>query len=503
MAGFRARETRRPRFGLRYTGRMLRPTRRPTLRTARAVVAAACASLLLLAAACGGSTPDSGTAGPPNLLLVTVDTLRADRLVCYGGEAGMGEFLCSLADAGTRFEWAFATAPYTAPSIASVLTGLYPSFHGVRQSAVTYLRDEVDTLPELLQAAGYETAAFISNPVLERSRRLDQGFGVFDQKMPREERNRPGVVERVAHSTTDSALAWAQVAANPPWFMWVHYQDPHGPYEPPDASTAYDEKGGTRLPVLENDHSGLGGIPSYQALPGLFTREAYERRYADEIRYLDSHLKRLVEGLDALGDPPAVLLTADHGEAFGDDGYYFAHGHSVALDQIRVPLLWRPAEPGAPAVERTAVSLLDIAPTLLQVAGLEAPEAWPGQPLPVSGSRTPAGAPERAIFAEHGRRAAVIVGDAYFARNSRKVVEGERDPNSGGVVKLLPPRTARLDAAGALPGYESADGHALAAALEPTLARFLAESARIRGGAEHDAVSDEMREQLRALGYTD
>jgi len=310
-------------------------------------------------------------------------------------------------------------------------------------------------------------------------------------------------VERVAHSTTDAALAWAQIAANPPWFIWVHYQDPHGPYEPPGSSIGYDEKDGTRLPVLENDHSGLGGIPSYQALPGLFTREAYERRYADEIRYLDSHLKRLVEGLDALGDPPAVLLTADHGEAFGDDGYYFAHGHSVALDQIRVPLLWRPAEPGAPAVERAAVSLLDIPPTLLQIAGLEAPEAWLGHPLPVAGSRIPVDVPERAIFAEHSRRAAVIVGDAYFARDSRKVVEGERDPNSGGVVKLLPPRTARLDAAGALPGYEPAGGNAVAAALEPALARFLAEAARSRSGAEHDSVPDEMRERLRALGYTE
>jgi arylsulfatase A-like enzyme len=468
--------------------------------TAR-TLAAACAGLSLLAAGCGGSASDSGAAQPPNLLLITVDTLRADRLVCYGGEPGVGEFLCSLADRGTRFEWAFATAPYTAPSIASVLTGLYPSAHGVRQSATTYLRDDFVTLPELLRAAGYRTAAFISNPVLERSHQFDQGFGVFDQKMLREERNRPGVVERVAQDTTDAALAWAQAAATPPWFVWVHFQDPHGPYEPPDATTERDEESGTRLPVLENDQSGLGGIPSYQALPGLFTREAYERRYADEIRYLDRHVKRLVEGLDALGDPPAVLLTADHGEAFGEDGYYFAHGHSVGLDQIRVPLLWRPAEPGAPAVARGAVSLLDVAPTLLQIAGLEAPEAWPGRPLPLAGGRTPEGAPDRAIFAENGRRAAVIVGDGYFARDSRAVVEGEIDPYSGGPVELLPARTARLSASGALPAYEPAEGNALAAALEPSLARFLADAARNRAAAVHDAVPDEMREKLRALGY--
>lgn len=480
---------------------MARLTRSPIPRAARAPAAATCAGLLLLAVACGGSKPDSGKARSPNLLLVTVDTLRADRLACYGGEPGVGEFLCSLADEGTRFEWAFATAPYTAPSIASVLSGLYPSVHGVRQSAVTYLRDEVETFPELLRAAGYQTAAFISNPMLERSRQLNQGFDVYDQRMSREERNRPGIVERVAGSTTDAVLAWAQIAARPPWFVWVHFQDPHGPYEPPDSSKGYDEADGTRLPVLEDDESGLGGIPSYQALPFLFTREAYERRYADEIRYLDIHLKRLVEGLDALGDRPAVLLTADHGEAFGDDGYYFAHGHSVGLDQIRVPLLWRPAAPGAPAVVRAAVSLLDVAPTLLRMAGLEAPEAWPGRPLPVAGSPVPAGAPERAIFAANSRRAAVILGDAYFARDSRKVVEGEPDPDSGGAIKLLPARTARLDAPGTLPAYEKAEGSAVAEALEPALARFLDNAAHSRAGAARESISDEMRETLRALGY--
>jgi arylsulfatase len=503
MAAFRARETGRPPFSLRYTGQMVRSSRRLTPRAGCALAAATGAGLLLLTTGCGGPTTDCETPKSPNLLLVTVDTLRPDLLCCYGGEPGVGEFLCSLADGGIRFEWAFSTAPYTAPSVASILTGLYPSVHGVRQSAVSYLREEFDTLPELLRAAGYETAAFISNPMLERSHRLDQGFGVYDQKMPLEERNRPDTAEREAQSTTDAALAWAQVAATPPWFVWVHFQDPHGPYEPPDGSTGYDEEGGTRLAVLENDHSGLGGIPSYQAVPGLFTREAYERRYIDEIRYLDGHVKRLVEGLDALGDPPAVLLTADHGEALGEDGYYFAHGHSVGLDQIRVPLLWRPTAPGTPAVARAAVSLLDVAPTLLRVAGLEAPGDWPGQPLPVAASQVSAGSPDRAIFAEHGRRAAVIVGDAYFARDRRKVIEGERDPNSGGRVKMLPPRTARLDGSGAMPAYEPADGNTAAAALEPALASFLADAEHSRAGAAHDAAPEEIRERLRALGYTD
>jgi len=115
------------------------------------------------------------------------------------------------------------------------------------------------------------------------------------------------------------------------------------------------------LAVLENDHSGLGGIPSYQALPGLFTREAYERRYTDEIRYLDGHVKRLVEGLDALGDPPAVLLTADHGEALGEDDYYFAHGEYLYQHQINVPLILK--APGLAAARvKEPVALVDLLP---------------------------------------------------------------------------------------------------------------------------------------------
>jgi arylsulfatase A-like enzyme len=508
MAAFRALERPNALPALRYTERMLLRLRTAP-RAGRLVFAAACAALALPPLGCGGSAPVADPTGPPNLLLVTVDTLRADRMACYGGRPDVATFLCSLADAGTRFEWAFSTAPYTAPSIASILTGVYPSAHGVRQSAVSYLRGEIDTLPELLQAAGYTTAAFISNPVLERSRQLDQGFGVFDQRMPREERNRPGFVEREARSTTDAALAWAQVAAEPPWFVWVHFQDPHGPYEPPDAAAAYDDPAEARLPLLRNDESGLGGIPAYQQLPGLFTQKAYEDRYLDEIQYLDEHVRRLVTGLDALGDPPAVLLTADHGEAFGEDGYYFAHGHSVGLDQIRVPLLWRPTAAAAPSVVSAPVSLIDVAPTLLRVAGVETPATWTGRPLPVGGGDAAA---DRAIFAEHGRRAAIISGGVYYARDRRPVAPDEVDLNSRGPVKLLPSRTARLvglpatdrkDAARALPVYELADRSDAAAALEPALARFLAAAATRRAGAVHDSVPTEMQERLRALGYSD
>ena len=127
----------------------------------------AIAAWLALASLAGcGDAPEP----PPNLLLVSIDTLRADGLACYGGEPDVGVAICGLAERGTRFEWAFATAPSTAPSVASILTGRYPSFHGVGESGLSTLRDEALTLAEVLQEAGYTAAAFVSNPVLTRSR---------------------------------------------------------------------------------------------------------------------------------------------------------------------------------------------------------------------------------------------------------------------------------------------------------------------------------------------
>jgi len=145
---------------------MLRPSAcSRTLPAARPLVAGICAALAL-ASGCDDANFLGEAPTRPNLLLITVDTLRADRLECYGGEPAVGAFLCGLAHAGTRFEWALSTAPYTAPSVASILTGQYPSVHGVTQTANSYLRAEADTLAEQLQDAGYQTAAFVSNPIL-------------------------------------------------------------------------------------------------------------------------------------------------------------------------------------------------------------------------------------------------------------------------------------------------------------------------------------------------
>ena len=456
-----------------------------------------CAELAALAglAVIAPSCDRSADVARPNLVLISIDTLRPDRLACYGGAANAGAALCALGQAGVRYAWALSTAPSTAPSVASVLTSRLPRDHGVTELASARLGDDAVTLAETLADAGYTTAAFVANPVLSRGRGLEQGFAVYDDQMQRRERNRP-LLEREAKEITDAALAWVR-CAHAPWFLWIHYQDPHGPYEPPNAGLAEDAADApadAALPVLA-DQSGWRGIPAYQVLGDARIPSTYERRYAEEIRYLDAQIARLLVGLDAYGNRPAVLLTADHGEAFGEDEFWFAHGQSVALDQIRIPMLWRPSGPskGAPGrVVATPVSNLDVAPTLLAEAGLPIPPSFDGLALAAREART-APAP---IFAEHRLRVAVVAGEHYFARDRVPLPAPVPEPVTGGVVPPLPPRTATLAADGRFGGY-AAD---VPPPLESLVAAFLAQPAASAASAPR-AVDEQTRDALRALGY--
>lgn len=450
-----------------------------------------CALLVCTLVACG--QPDS-----PNLLLVTVDTLRADPLGCYGGEGDVGEALCSPAREGIRYEWAFSTAPYTVPAVASILSSRYPSDHRVSQFSMEPMDGALETVAELLSNAGYETAAFVSNPVLAARRNLGQGFDVYDDSMNRGELNRPGYAERSAADTTDAALAWLEEAKEP-WFLWVHYQDPHGPYDPPGSAPATDPAGSEMLPILKSQ-SGYRGVPAYQALSDARSPVTYRERYIDEIRYLDGAVGRLLAVADTQARRPGILITADHGEALGEDDYYFAHGHSLALDQIRVPLIWRPPGGTEAQVSRVPASTLDVAPTLLASAEIERPTSWAGRVLApppsveAGANIDPTTQPPRAIFAEHPSRAAVVAGDRYYARDSKDLSMGPRDPNSGGRLWPLPSRQARLgDETGAIPAYQEETTPDLEALLDA----FGGERSLPAAGELDEAT----RARLEALGY--
>jgi len=338
----------------------------------------------------------------PNLLLITVDALRADWLGCYGGVADLGAEACALGETGSRYVWAFSTASTGASSAASLLTSQPPSAHGVDATAVSFLREEAETLAERLRSHGYATAAFISSPELNRSRNFGQGFDLYDDRHAAHTPSPgPGLVE--------AALAWS-TRAKQPWLVWIHFSDPHD------------------LATREEDGD-----------PDSTPRE----RQAQSIRQLDRKLSQLIAVMDARPRPPAVLLVAIHGQALGGAEGPAGHGHSLALEQIRVPLLWRSARagPGHSVGRRvtTPVSLIDVAPTLLEAGGVAQPPSFWGQVLPYAD--LPAAEldsqPLRTIVAERAGERALIRGNEYV----RMPLDGSflASGSAGESARLWPP----------------------------------------------------------------
>jgi arylsulfatase A-like enzyme/tetratricopeptide (TPR) repeat protein len=300
--------------------------------------------LLSLLHGCGGDTPRASPADRPNVLLVTIDTLRADRVGCYGHATASTPVIDALAVRGVRFETSVAHAPLTGPSHASILSGQTPLGHGFRNNSGYLLAPAVRTAAEDFRQAGYRTAAFVSAFPLDRRFGFDRGFDIYDDRLPKgNDPRRTPYVERFADATTDAVLRWlstsgtAESRAPVPWFIWAHYYDPHAPYEPPaDLAARY------------------GGAP-----------------YDGEIAFVDRELGRLLEELDTRGDTPRtiVLVTADHGESLGEHGEG-THGIFVYDATIRVP--WVMAGPRIPAgrVSGTVARSIDVLPTLLDYAGL-------------------------------------------------------------------------------------------------------------------------------------
>jgi choline-sulfatase len=296
---------------------------------------------LLLICSCGGEAPAAGpaaspTAPRPSLLLVTLDTTRADAI---GPEAVGVETPAfdALAARGRRFAQAYTTAPETLPAHASIFTGLTAAEHGVHENA-RRLADGTPLLAERLAALGYATAAFVSGFPLDARFGLARGFAVYDDEMTLRE------TERRADETTDRALAWLAAApADRPLFLWVHYYDPHEPYAPPP-------------PWAER----------YAAEP-----------YLGEVAFMDAELGRLAAAFEAraAGRPHAVAVAGDHGEGLGEHGEAF-HGNLLYQGVMRVPLVLagsgvRPAvEPG---VVGEPISVRRLHDTLLAWAGGEGP----------------------------------------------------------------------------------------------------------------------------------
>lgn len=415
-----------------------------------------------LAAGCSRPAADipagwrAGAAAGYDLLLVTLDTTRADHLGAYGYPAAETPHLDRLARAGVRFTEAMTPVPLTLPAHASMLTGLWPQHHGARVNSEFRLGQEGSTLAEKLGAAGYSTAAFVSAFVLESRYGVDRGFATYDDAVDpvAGPSFAAGTLERKAPGTTEAYLAWA--GGQPPEgrrFAWIHYFDAHAPYEPP--------------PELARRFAG--------------------NLYDGEIALIDRELGRVLAALEHSGRlaRTLVVVTADHGEGLGDHGEG-THGNFIYDSTMRVPLiLHAPAVLGTGVVDGRVVSHVDLLPSLLELLGIGDAERRDGESWV---GRAPD--PDRAVYLEttspyHDFGWAPLFG-----------LRGLRDK------AILAPRRELYDLADdprELNNLYADGGAGRGADLFARLERELAANPSL--GAPQKEVSDEERAQLQALGY--
>jgi arylsulfatase A-like enzyme len=331
---------------------------------------------------------------PRDILLITVDTLRADHLQIYGYPRETAPALERWFEGGAVFERAYSTEASTSPSVASILTGQLPQEHGVRLF-FQLLPEGTELISDLLPEA-YETAAVVSNMVLtDEAMGLAAHFEHFDDHVDQKESERD-MFERNGRGTTEAALRWLSVDRDPerPLFLWVHYIDPHGPYQPPaDWEVSFTHEG--EQPVPESR------IPRYGRLEGVTDGLTYVDRYDAEITFVDSEIDRLLKGYARFNDidQALILMTSDHGESMMEHERWFAHTYHVYEEIARVPLLLR--GPGVEPGRRTGlVSGIDVAPTLLRFAGVEPPPQWNGVDLRSGETALPG----RVIFVEASQK---------------------------------------------------------------------------------------------------
>lgn len=276
-----------------------------------------------------------------NVLLITLDTTRADRIGCYGYEKAETPAIDGVAARGALFEQAIAQVQLTLPSHSSILTGRYPRELGVRDNARNALGPEHPTLAEVFKEKGYRTGAFVAAFVLDSQFGLDRGFDIYSDDMDdRHVRHDPLHAQQPANVISDRALAWLNEEANKPFFAWIHYYDPHDPYTPPEPF-----RGPDRLP------------------------------YDGEIAFMDSQIARILQWLEArrLTDNTLVVIVGDHGESFGEHGER-GHTNFIYETNLLVPLIFaHPKVISGPKRNSSVVEIMDVFPTILELFGVEPP----------------------------------------------------------------------------------------------------------------------------------
>jgi arylsulfatase A-like enzyme/tetratricopeptide (TPR) repeat protein len=401
------------------------------------------------AAAAAPATPAPGAR--PNLLIITIDTLRADRVGAYGGSLKTPN-IDRLASRGVLFERAFAQATTTLPSHTSLLLGLTPLHHGVHDNSNFTVGTGFLTMAEHLKAAGYATAAFISGFPLDSRFGLNRGFDLYDETLEQHGSNELSYRERQAGDVLARSLEWLSDRSGP-WFAWIHIFDPHHPYEPPEP----------------------------------YRTQFKDRLYDGEVAYVDASLKALVDKIEgqAWGANTVVMLAADHGEGLGDHGED-THGFLAYNTTLQVPLVV--CAPGLKAGRTGQVAaLVDVFPTACELLGLATPPGLDGVSLvPAAKGRKLA---KRAVYFEamfpyYSRGWAPVYG---FVEGPEKFIESpipesyDLSGDFGEAKNLIPPKDP--------------------APLRARLAKVTAGLSPTDRAGQEKRLDRETQERLRSLGY--
>lgn len=344
---------------------------------------------------------DQARASAPDLMLITIDTLRRDHVSAYGSSPVSTPNLDALAARGALFQDAVTPFGETAPAHSAMLTGRHPFRTGVLSNG-DHLKNGNTTLPERLHEDGYATAAFVSSFAVNARTGLDQGFEVYDDDFLPGVRGAsrirlvqlalrafmrfgdptrlPELYERRAPVTYSTALKWIEGNRGQPFFVWIHTFEPHSPYEP-HGLPGFEDNGTPAAPTLDHKKI-LAQEPGYPYTDA--DRARLKRLYAEEVAYADQQLGLFLKQVDALKleRPLAIVLAGDHGESLGEHGIEFTH-HGIYEPVVRVPLIVVPADDSKILLRQVPhqVRLMDVATTFTDMAGVETLPSSEGFPL--------------------------------------------------------------------------------------------------------------------------
>ena len=395
-----------------------------------------------------------------NVILVTLDTTRADRLGCYGFSRVETPTLDALAARGVKFENCLAQTPLTLPSHSSIFTGTLPLFHGIRDNGGFILPEELTTLAEVFKGGGYSTAAFIGAYVLDSKWGLNQGFDYYYDRfdLSKFEKISLGSVQRPANEVLDKALRWLGENKDSKFFAWIHLYDPHTPYEPP---------------------------PPFA--------EKYARNpYVGEIAFVDSQLARLGRFLEENGlkENSFLVIAGDHGESLGEHRES-THGFFIYQEALHVPLIFVTPFPALQGLSVPAVvSLVDVMPTVLEMAGLPVPLQVQGESL-VPFLFRPADDPDRYAYSE------TYYPRFHYGWSELKSFQNKRYKLIIAPQKELYDLSADADETRDLSAIETD----VLARLDTAAADFIAKRSQNAHQLDFRKIDPETREKLAALGY--